>query len=343
MSAGLGGNAGRLVAGLCLAALTACSAVLPTATPPPSAPAPVAAAPAPEAEVPAAPPHVPSAHSKALAAQYSQFESDLVGRGLLRTDGGGEDTPYDARVLAENFIRIALYDEFVPDSGTIVARETASRLRRWQDPVRISVEFGASVPEEQRAEDRATVAELAGRLAVASRHDVAVVPEGGNLVVFVVDEDERLTLGPRLRETVPGITPDVVTTIRQMPASSFCIVIALSSDGDPYTYRRAVAVVRSEHPPLLRKSCLHEEIAQGLGLANDSPQARPSIFNDDEEFALLTSQDALMLRILYDPRLKPGMTAAEALPVVQQIAQEILPDRSSASAEPEMPEGPAEG
>jgi hypothetical protein len=58
--------------------------------------------------------------------------------------------------------------------------------------------------------------------------------------------------------------------------------------GNSGAYTRAVAVVRAEHPDLLRQSCIHEEIAQGLGLPNDSPAARPSIFNDDEEFALLT-------------------------------------------------------
>ena len=47
------------------------------------------------------------------------------------------------------------------------------------------------------------------------------------------------------------------------------------SAGDSGTYTRAFAVIRAEHPDLLRLSCLHEEIAQGLGLANDSPRARP--------------------------------------------------------------------
>jgi hypothetical protein len=89
-------------------------------------------------------------------------------------------------------------------------------------------------------------------------------------------------------------------------------------------YTQAVAVVRAEHPDLLRLSCIHEELAQGLGLANDSPSARPSIFNDDEEFALLTPQDELMLRILYDRRLKPGMTADEARPIVERIAAELM-------------------
>jgi hypothetical protein len=65
-------------------------------------------------------------------------------------------------------------------------------------------------------------------------------------------------------------------------------------------------------------------MAQGMGLSNDSPEARPSVFNDDEEFALLTPHDEALLRILYDPRLRPGMTAEEAMPIVRAIAEEIV-------------------
>ena len=333
--------AGRIAAGLGLAALAACTQPMPPTPAPATVPAPAAEAPLPD--VPAAPPREPSAMSRTMSRQLAETEQSLKDRGLLRTDGGGQDTPYDARALAENFVRIALYDEFVPVSGALVARETASRLRRWEAPVRISLFFGDSVPEAQRATDRATVAALTARLAEASRHDIAMAETGGNMAVFVVNEDERLALGPQLRAAVPGISGDVITAIRQMPGSTFCVVIALSSDKDPYVYRSAVAVIRAEHPPLLRKSCFHEEIAQGLGLANDSPMARPSIFNDDEEFALLTGQDALMLRILYDPRLRPGMSAAEALPIVQTIAQELLPDQTAERAGPEGHEGPTEG
>ena len=62
-------------------------------------------------------------------------------------------------------------------------------------------------------------------------------------------------------------------------------------------------------------------MTQGLGLPNDSPKARPSIFNDDEEFALLTDQDEMLLRILYSSELRPGMTAAEARPIVETLAR----------------------
>ena len=46
--------------------------------------------------------------------------------------------------------------------------------------------------------------------------------------------------------------------------------------------------------------------------------------NDDEEFAYLTRHDELLLKILYDSRLRPGMTEAEARPIVLQIARELL-------------------
>ena len=74
----------------------------------------------------------------------------------------------------------------------------------------------------------------------------------------------------------------------------------------------------------MRRSCVHEEVAQGLGLPNDNPAARPSIFNDDEEFALLTDHDELLLRILYDDRLAPGATAEDAAPMIRQIAEELV-------------------
>ena len=73
--------------------------------------------------------------------------------------------------------------------------------------------------------------------------------------------------------------------------------------------------IRDEVQGLSRQACLEEEISQSLGLVRDDPTVRPSIFNDDEEFALLTRHDELLLQILYDPALAPGMDRATAEPM----------------------------
>lgn len=264
---------------------------------------------------------VVSPESEALKAYYANVQRSLLAQDLLRTDGGGPDTPYTAEMLARNFKKIALYEEYANIGGSIVAKETPSKLHRWEEPVRMEIAFGAAVPQAQQIADRRTIEDFAARLDRLTRHPVSVVTKHANFHVFVVDESSRRALGPRLRQIIPEIDTAAVRTVTDMPRSSYCLVFAYDPEDDG-TYAQAVAIIRAEHPDLLRLSCVHEELAQGMGLANDSPGARPSVFNDDEEFGLLTGQDEDMLRMLYDPRLHPGMSAAEAMPIVEELARE---------------------
>jgi hypothetical protein len=285
---------------------------------------PVPPAPAPVVQVTPPPPApVASAASQAAAAHYARVQQQLLSQGLLRTDGGGRDTPFTDRMLAENFIRIALYDEYSRTAAGPVQRLTPSHLRKWQAPVRVALRFGASVPAERRATDTARVASYLARLQRITGHPIRLDDSAPNYWLYIVNEDERQALGPQIAAALPGLSPAEVAGITQMQRSTYCLVYAMS-EGNGSVYSRAFAVVRDEHPDLLRLSCIHEELAQGLGLANDSPTARPSIFNDDEEFALLTTQDELMLRMLYDPALRPGMTEAEARPIVESLAARLL-------------------
>lgn len=263
-----------------------------------------------------------TAASAAARAYYAQVQQGLLGQGLLRTDGGGTDTPYNDRMLTDNFIRIALYDEYARSDTSTVQRQTSSALRRWQVPVRVGLRFGDSVSDQMRATDTARVGSYLQRLQGLTGHPIRLDDNRPNFWVYIVSEDERQALGPVLRAAMPGLTANDVSGITAMPRSTYCIVYAQSA-GSSGNYTGAFAVIRAEHPDLLRLSCIHEEIAQGLGLPNDSPQARPSIFNDDEEFALLTTQDEMMLRMLYNPALRPGMAEAEARPIVETLARRL--------------------
>lgn len=270
---------------------------------------------------PAAP--VMSAESRELRDYYARVETALLAQDLLRTDGGGPDTPFTAGMLVRNFKKIALYEEYASIGGSIVARETASKLHRWDRPVRLSVEFGGAISKEQRLSDRRDIENYAARIGRVTGHPVEFVASDANFHVFMVDETARRALGPRLRQIIPSISPSAVTAVTEMPRSSYCLVFAWDPEDDG-SYAKAVAVIRGEHPDLLRLSCIHEELAQGMGLSNDSPGARPSVFNDDEEFGLLTAHDEELLRILYDPRLRPGMSAETAMPIVTEIVQERM-------------------
>ncbi len=265
----------------------------------------------------------PSEQSLVLRDYYASVQQGLVAQGLLRTDGGGPDTPFSERQLVENFIRIALFEEFFRVGGRLVAQQTESRLHRWSEPIRMRVRFGDSVPLAQRDRDRSSVTAYAQRLSRITGLPISISPSNANFHVFIVNEDERRNIGPDLRAIIPDINATAIATVQKMRRSTFCLVFARDPAGDG-NYTQAVAVIRGEHPDLLRLSCIHEELAQGLGLSNDSPAARPSIFNDDEEFGLLTTHDELLLQMLYDPRMRPGMVAAEARPVAEIIAAELL-------------------
>jgi len=276
------------------------------------------------AERQVAPAPEPSPESLAFARYYRAIEARLVSQGMLRTDGGQADAPFSVATLAANFERIALYDEYALAGGRFVQQQTPSRLRRWEQPVRIEPHFGASVSDAQQAEDRSILSTYATRLARATGHPISTVRTGGNFHVLYLDRDDQQNAGDMVRRLVPGAGEEVIREIEQLPRSTFCAVYAFSESGARPVYVSAVAIIRDEHPSLLRRSCVHEEVAQGLGLPNDSPAARPSIFNDDEEFALLTRHDELLLQILYDPRLQPGLRPGEAGATIRRIASELL-------------------
>ena len=242
----------------------------------------------------------------------------------MRTDGGGIDTPFTDVMLARNFERIALAEEYQRGAGLVPDDGTAGRVKKWNRPVRVAVEFGARVPAAQQARDLDNTAAYVGRLARITRHPISMNARNANFHVLFMSEDDRDQLRSRILQLVPNINRTSLQVFENIPREIHCLVIAFSDDAGSYAYGQAIAVIRSEHPDLLRLSCIHEELAQGLGLANDSPNARPSIFNDDDEFALLTTHDEMLLSMLYDPRITAGMSPEDAIPIARTKAATLL-------------------
>ena len=257
--------------------------------------------------------------SAELRSYLVQVQSAQLSQGLLRQDGGGPDTPFTADMLARNFERIVFYNEY---ASALQGRGGQSPLRRWETSIRVGTVFGQGVPPSQRSKDNSDIRGYARRLGQITGHQITNFGTP-NFVVIVANEDDRSDALDAAAALVPGITPASLNALRNLPRDTYCAVAAYAVGTNANTYTAAVAIIRAENPDLLRLSCIHEEMAQGLGLANDSQNARPSIFNDDDEFALLTNHDELLLKMLYDPRLETGMSAAEAAPITRIIAREM--------------------
>ncbi|MCF2869677.1 DUF2927 domain-containing protein [Octadecabacter sp. G9-8] len=225
-----------------------------------------------------------------------------------------------ADVLVRNFSEIALSNEY--DDG-FSGRGGVSPLRRWEDPVRFQIVFGAGVLPAQRAKDALSVSQYADRLRQVTGHPVST-SGSPNFIVVIASEGDRAAALQEAALRVPSIAGPPLAILNGLDRDTFCAVAAYATENGGTRYTAAVAVIRAEHDDLRRLSCIHEELAQGLGLPNDSRRTRPSIFNDDDEFSFLTDHDELLLRILYDPRLSAGMTSDTALPIARVIAQELI-------------------
>ncbi|MEM6587158.1 MAG: DUF2927 domain-containing protein [Pseudomonadota bacterium] len=308
MSNGKFSRVNGLVSAIALVTLGACG-LFPTDTPDPDPRPPVADT----------GPLEPSAESEALTRYYTRLQSNLQAQDLLRADGGGVDTPYSNTDIAKNFERIAFYDEFAVGQGLTPGSGQPSRMIKWKEPVRMSVEFGRQALPEQRENDPDMIDSYVKRLTRITGHPITLTDRNPNFHVIIAGEDDKDDTIARFLEIEPNMNQASVNIIRNLNRKTACFVFTFAKTADDSVIHKGIALIRAELPDLMRRACVHEELAQGLGLRNDSATARPSIFNDDEEFALLTSHDEALLRLLYHPSLKPGMSLNQARPLIKRI------------------------
>ena len=205
-----------------------------------------------------------------------------------------------AKTLARQFERIAFTSEFG-------GQYRAGRLIRWEGPVRIRL--AGHEPERFRAEVERQIEELRqlSGLEITIGDGLADGPPAGMTVEFSTSRG--------------GTTFDPDAPCRTLIWESGFIV-------------KRVQIFITPEPDLLRRHCIAEELTQALGLADDSRVIRDSIFNDASSRQRIAPWDALMVRILYDPRLKPGMHKSEAMPIVRRIIAEQLGRGGTSSSRP---------
>lgn len=220
--------------------------------------------------------------------------------------------------ITQAFSEIALKNEYD------VAKH---KVRKWRIPVRVFV--------EHQVGDRALHTQLVrmhlAHLAEITGHDIQLVDTllDANLhLVFTrqsqwESEVTRL-MGPSSAKNVHG---------------SVCMAkFALNAKSE---IERAWVIIPVDQAQMHGKlvACVVEEITQVLGLPNDSEKVFPSIFNDKTPQDLLTGLDFILLKLLYNPSIRAGMTAAEVKAPLQILLEQWQRDYTLINADKTVRQG----
>ena len=219
----------------------------------------------------------------------------------------------DERVI-EDFITIALGREYPEDQAR------AGRLIRWTRPIRVAGMgprpdvWGRTLEWHMR------------RLARITRHPIELRPSGevDLLAIFV----PRLTVEAVAAhaEVYRRVFSDEIRYEAQMARiasgalNAVCFTtVRVARD---YSIVQAVAFIPLDRGATVVRQCIIEEMSQAMGLPNDNDDVDPSIFNDHSPYIELTDKDILLLRMLYHPAMRLGMTP----PQVRRAGPRVLAD-----------------
>ena len=249
---------------------------------------------------------------------YSQALERYAAAGLMRTEYDPADAPFTNADLARDFERIAFHMEF-EEGEDLVQNSTPVTLVKWDGPVRWQRTGDGATPQ-----DFAAYRDYTGRLSRLTGLDFIETDVEPDILVMIATPILRAAFVEKIDADGSGARMPLMREWARNDLYPCVGQVGRSREGGKWR-NKATIVIKSETKGVLRDSCIHEEMAQTLGLLNDDGDSRPSIFNDDQEFALLTRHDELLLQILYDPRLKAGMSAAQGMPIVRRIIDEIGP------------------
>jgi hypothetical protein len=233
----------------------------------------------------------------------------LAGACLLLSNSGNAQSsriakPFGAD-LVESFELIALRNEYGDTGWTPV--------RKWQKPVRVFIDSRAGYLHIQ---EKLVAAHLAN-LARITGHDIRITTdkqEANTLLVF----DREMNL----RALADSLTPEEHLSDEFLKSAVCFATFYLHHDS---SIHKAVVVIPVDRARAKAKlpTCIIEELTQILGLINDSDKVFPSIFNDKSIDEELSPHDIRLLKLLYHPKVKAGMSRDKVIPIIRELSQTI--------------------
>ncbi|MBX9840360.1 MAG: DUF2927 domain-containing protein [Xanthobacteraceae bacterium] len=204
--------------------------------------------------------------------------------------------------ITDGFFKVTFGAEFHIAGGV-------DRIRKFDGPVRVFIDNRAT--PDRTGQIEAGIADIRSRIrnldiARTERRDEA------NMVVSLVNDRDlarmiRTVYGiDRARRIQRSLEPQCLSGFRKDESSRI-----LRSD----------VIITADAGDFVFYDCVYEELLQALGPINDDTTVPWTMFNDDVQMGFFSVYDQYLLNILYDPRIRPGMTRAE----VQALLPAVLP------------------
>ena len=145
----------------------------------------------------------------------------------------------------------------------------------------------------------------------------------------------------QIRKALPQAACFVVPNITDISQYALARRTARTDWGRIEQRQQIAVFLPSDAAPQEVRDCLHEELAQALGPLNDLYRLPDSVYNDDNVHTVLTGYDMLVLRLIYSPELRSGMTrgqVADRLPALlarlNPVGQSLAPMRLNPTPRP---------
>ena len=229
----------------------------------------------------------------------------------------GAQTPLKASDLAREFEEISFPQRAFPPGVRGPRREFRRAPQPLPKPLKISVFATADDPAADVLED--ILRGLAATLRKETKVRIQARP-GRHHPFSVVGMREN---GFKARAMFFGAAdPSFLTAFSFAQGMKKEGCFFYSSLGDHGEIVGGSVLVDLDRPEVWR-SCIHRGVIHILGLEGNT-LAPTGVFTDVPKVRGLTARDLAIVRMAYDPRLKPGMTLAEARPLLPAIAADAL-------------------
>jgi Protein of unknown function (DUF2927) len=235
----------------------------------------------------------------------------LVLTGTVRA--GAEDAEISARRAAE---RKTFSDAEIARGffKTVFGAELRLRgrtdvIRKYDGPVRVFIESRAK--PDRRADVAKVVDDIRRRI---DHLDIAVTDdrEAANFFVTLVRDRDlvrivRKMYGRDKARRIARLDPQCLSGFRK---------------DDEFRIVQSNVLLVADAGDFIFYDCAYEEVLQALGPINDT-DVPWTMFNDDVQMGFFDVYDQYILNILYDPRIRPGMTREQVRALLPEVLSTV--------------------